>query len=99
MSDGSASEGPRRARRGVLELDARGLELVTDRVGGREVLGGPRGGPLLEQGAGGAVDLVTGVTKVAQAGMALTYTLDATPAAGVVAASSTVVTYTITGGT
>ena len=56
MSDGSASEGPRRARRGVLELDARGLELVADRVGGREVLGGPRGGPLLEQGADERVD-------------------------------------------
>ena len=46
-----------------------------------------------------AVDLVTVVTKVAQAGMALTYQLDATPAAGVVGASSTLVTYTITGGT
>jgi hypothetical protein len=46
-----------------------------------------------------AVDLVTGITKVAQSGMGVTYSLDATPAAGVVASASRVVTYTITGGT
>jgi len=64
-------------------------------------LGAPAGGTSagIKPLALAAVDLVTGVTKVAQAAMALTYTLDATPAAGVVAASSTVVTYTITGGT
>ena len=45
-----------------------------------------------------AVDLVTGVTKVAQGGMAVTYKLDATPAAGVVVSATRVVTYTITGG-
>lgn len=45
-----------------------------------------------------AVDLVTGVTKVAQGGMAVTYKLDATPAAGVVTSATRVVTYTITGG-
>ena len=46
-----------------------------------------------------AVDVVTGITQVAQGGIALTYTLTATPAAGVVASTSRTVTYTITGGT
>jgi hypothetical protein len=46
-----------------------------------------------------AVDLVTGITKHAQGAMAVTYKLDATAAAGVVASGSRVVTYTITGGT
>lgn len=46
-----------------------------------------------------ATDLVTGITKVAQGAMVVTYRLDATPAAGVVAAQSRTVTYTITGGT
>jgi hypothetical protein len=45
-----------------------------------------------------AVDLVTGVTKVAQGGMTVTYKLDATPAAGVIASATRVVTFTITGG-
>lgn len=46
-----------------------------------------------------AVDLVTGITKVAQGALAVTYTLMATPAAGVVTSTSRTVTYTITGGT
>jgi hypothetical protein len=46
-----------------------------------------------------AVDLVTGITKLAQSGLGVTYKLDATPAAGVVASQTRVVTYTITGGT
>lgn len=46
-----------------------------------------------------ATDLVTGITKVAQGAMVVTYRLDATPAAGVVSAQSRTVTYTITGGT
>ncbi|HEV7991515.1 MAG TPA: hypothetical protein VGP25_06790 [Gemmatimonadaceae bacterium] len=46
-----------------------------------------------------AVDVVTGVTKVAQGSLGVTYQLDATATAGVVASSSKVVTYTITGGT
>lgn len=46
-----------------------------------------------------AVDVVTGITKVAQGGMGVSYKLDATPAAGVVASASRVVTFTITGGT
>jgi len=45
-----------------------------------------------------AVDLVTGITKLAQSAMGVTYSLDATPAAGVVASQSRTVTYTITGG-
>lgn len=45
------------------------------------------------------VDVVTGVTKVAESGMAVTYTLDATVAVGVVASGTRVVTYTVTGGT
>ena len=46
-----------------------------------------------------AVDLVTGITKLAQSGLSVTYTLDATPAAGVVSSATRTVTYTITGGT
>ncbi len=46
-----------------------------------------------------ATDLVTGITKIAQGAMVVTYRLDATPAAGVVTAQSRTVTYTITGGT
>lgn len=46
-----------------------------------------------------AVDLVTGITKLAQGTLAVTYQLDATIAAGVVASTSRTVTYTITGGT
>jgi hypothetical protein len=46
-----------------------------------------------------AVDLVTTITKLATPGLGVTYKLDATPAAGVVASSTRVVTYTITGGT
>jgi hypothetical protein len=44
-------------------------------------------------------DLVTGITKVAQSALAVTYRLDATAAAGVVTAQSRTVKYTITGGT
>lgn len=46
-----------------------------------------------------AVDVVTGITKLAQSGISVGYTLDATPAAGVVSSTSRTVTYTITGGT
>jgi hypothetical protein len=46
-----------------------------------------------------AVDLVTGITMLAQNALGVTYTLDATAAAGVVPSGSRVVTYTITGGT
>lgn len=46
-----------------------------------------------------AVDLVTGLTRVAQSGLGVTYTLSATAAAGVVASTTRTVTYTITGGT
>jgi hypothetical protein len=46
-----------------------------------------------------AVDLVTGITKVAAGPLAVTYALTATAAAGVVASTSRTVTYTITGGT
>ena len=45
-----------------------------------------------------AVDMVTGITKLAQSAMLVTYQLDATPAAGVIATATRVVTYTITGG-
>jgi hypothetical protein len=45
-----------------------------------------------------AVDLVTGITKLAQGTLGVTYQLDATVAAGVVASTSRTVTYTITGG-
>jgi len=46
-----------------------------------------------------AVDLVTSITKVAQGALGVSYSLDATPAAGVVASTTRTVTYTITGGT
>jgi CheY-like chemotaxis protein len=45
-----------------------------------------------------AVDMVTGITKLNSSGMALTYQLDATSAAGVITSTTRVVTYTITGG-
>ena len=45
-----------------------------------------------------AVNVVTGITKLNAAALALTYQLDATAAAGVVASATRVVTYTITGG-
>lgn len=46
-----------------------------------------------------AVDVVTGITQLAQSAIALQYSLSATPAAGVVSSTSRTVTYTITGGT
>ena len=46
-----------------------------------------------------AVDLVTGITKLAEGTLGVTYQLDATVAAGVVASQTRTVTYTITGGT
>jgi hypothetical protein len=45
------------------------------------------------------VDLVTGITKLAQGSLGVPYSLTATAAAGVVTSSSRTVTYTITGGT
>lgn len=45
-----------------------------------------------------SVDLVTGITKVAEGALPATYNLSATVAAGVVASASRTVTYTITGG-
>jgi hypothetical protein len=45
-----------------------------------------------------AVDVVTSITKLAASALGVTYQLDATAAAGVVASQSRTVTYTITGG-
>ena len=45
-----------------------------------------------------AVDVVTGITKLAQGSLGATYKLDATAAAGVVSSTTRVVTYTISGG-
>ena len=45
-----------------------------------------------------AVDLVTGITKLAQGSLGASYKLDATAAAGVVTSQTRVVTYTISGG-
>lgn len=45
------------------------------------------------------VDVVTGMTKVVGSNLGITYTLDATTAAGVVGTSTRTVTYTVTGGT
>jgi hypothetical protein len=63
-------------------------------------LGAPAGGTsagLLSLSTG-AVDLVTGITKLNQSGLSLSYQLDATSAAGVITSTTRVVTYTITGG-
>jgi hypothetical protein len=46
-----------------------------------------------------ATDVVTGITKLNQAGLAITYQLEATALAGVVSSATRTVTYTITGGT
>ena len=63
-------------------------------------LGAPAGTTSIGNSLGTtAVDLVTGITKLAQSGLTVTYSLDATPAAGVVASTTRTVTYTITGGT
>lgn len=45
-----------------------------------------------------AVDVVTGITKLNASALGVTYQLDATAAAGVVASTTRTVTYTITGG-
>jgi len=45
-----------------------------------------------------AVDMVTGITQVNASALGVTYQLDATTAAGVVASTTRTVTYTITGG-
>lgn len=45
-----------------------------------------------------SVDLVTGITKLAQGALSIGYSLSATTAAGVVSSTSRTVTYTITGG-
>jgi CheY-like chemotaxis protein len=45
-----------------------------------------------------AVDLVTGITQLNASGLALSYKLDATSAAGTMGSTTRVVTYTITGG-
>ena len=44
------------------------------------------------------VDLVTGITKLNETGLALSYKLDATSAAGTLSSTTRVVTFTITGG-
>jgi len=46
-----------------------------------------------------SVDLVTSITKLAQGALTVSYSLAATPAAGVVSSTTRTVTYTITGGT
>lgn len=45
-----------------------------------------------------ASDLVTGITKLNASSLGLTYTLAATAAAGVIASTTRVVTFTVTGG-
>lgn len=45
-----------------------------------------------------AADVVTGITQLAASALGVTYQLNATAAAGVVASQSRTVTYTITGG-
>jgi Tfp pilus assembly protein PilV len=64
-------------------------------------LGAPTGGTSagIKSLSTASVDLVTGVTKVANAGLTVGYTLDATVAADVQGPSTRLVTYTITGGT
>ena len=45
-----------------------------------------------------AVDLVTGISRLAQSSLGVTYRLDATPTASIVNSAFRIVTYTITGG-
>lgn len=45
-----------------------------------------------------AIDLVTGITKLNETGLSLSYKLDATSAAGTLSSTTRVVTFTITGG-
>jgi hypothetical protein len=45
-----------------------------------------------------SVDVVTGITKLAEGSLSIDYSLSATAAAGVVSSTSRTVTYTITGG-
>lgn len=45
-----------------------------------------------------SVDMVTGITKIAEGALSIGYSLSATAAAGVVSSASRTVTYTITGG-
>ena len=44
------------------------------------------------------INQIAFITKLAQGALGVTYTLDATPDAGVIASATRVVTYTITGG-
>jgi hypothetical protein len=46
-----------------------------------------------------AVDVITGITKLAEGSLGVSYSLDATAAAGVQSSTTRTVTYTITGGT
>jgi hypothetical protein len=46
-----------------------------------------------------AVDLVTNITRIAQGALSASYSLAASPTAGVVSSTTRTVTYTITGGT
>jgi hypothetical protein len=64
-------------------------------------LSAPTGGTSAGSSALGttAVDVVTGITKVAEGSLGVVYSLDATPAAGVQSSTTRTVTYTITGGT
>ena len=63
-------------------------------------MGAPTGGSSAGYQALGtsAVDLVTGITKLNETGLALSYKLDATAAAGTLSSTTRVVTFTITGG-
>jgi hypothetical protein len=45
-----------------------------------------------------SVDLITGITKLNETGLSLSYKLDATSAAGTLSSTTRVVTFTITGG-
>jgi hypothetical protein len=63
-------------------------------------MGQPTGGTSAGYQALGtsAVDLVTGITKLNETGLSLSYKLDATSAAGTLSSTTRVVTFTITGG-
>ena len=63
-------------------------------------MGAPAGGTSagLKSLSSTAVDVVTGITKLNASGLSLSYQLDATAAAGVIASTTRIVTYTVTGG-
>jgi hypothetical protein len=83
---------------GILSADMpTGLTLSVNLAAPAGALSANSGNPVALSSA--STDLVTGISTLAASGLSMTYKLDATAAAGVVASDTRTVTYTITGGT